>query len=439
MEWPWILLLIFGSLILMLATGMPVAFCFLLIILIGGPLIWGFGPGTEQVILGMAHSMVKFTLLPLPLFILMGEVLFCSGIAPFIIDTVDKWLGRLPGRLGLVSVGAGVLFATLTGTGLASIAMLGETLVPEMERRGYKRPMSLGPIMGGGGLAIMIPPSGLAVLLGAIGQISIGKILMAIIMPGLLMAILYAIYIITRCWLQSDIAPPYTVRGIPISEKLISFAKYILPIGFIIFLVVGVIFVGIATPTEAAATGALGTFILVASYRRLNWQMVKKSLTGTIRLTVMMFMIMTASKVFSQILSFSGAAAGLSEFAADLPVAPILIIIGMQMVLLILGSFMEPVSIMMITLPIFMPVVNTLVFDPVWFAVLFLINAGSLGGLTPPFGLSLFVMKGVAPSDTTIGECIRAALPFIIMNLITMALIMAFPAIALWMPGLMGQ
>ncbi len=384
----------------------------------------------------MADSIIRFTLISLALFVLMGEVLFQSGMAILMIDTLDKWLGRMPGRLGLMAVGSGTLVATLTGSSLSSAAMLGATLVPEMEKRGYKKPMSLGPILGSGGLAIMIPPSGLAIFAAAIGEISIGKILIAIVIPGLLMAVFYATYIIGRCWLQPHLAPPYEVPPTPVSEKLIATAKYILPVGFIIFMVVGVIFMGIATPSEAAATGAAATFLLAAAYGRLSWKVVKKSFSGALRILVMIFMIIVAAKGFSQILGFSGATRGLIDLALGLPVVPIVIIIMMMVLVLFMGMFMGASAIIMITLPMFMPIVLSLGFDPVWFGVIFLLNI-EMATTSPPFGGILFVMKGVAPPDTTMGDIFRAALPFLYCDLIAMALIIAFPAIALWLPALM--
>ena len=436
MEWQLMFLLIVGSLILLMATGLPVPFCFMLVNVIGVFLFWGGGAGLEQLTISIFESVTVWALVPVPLFVLMGEVMFQSGVAPRMIDALDKWLGRLPGRLGLLAVGAGTLFSTLTGASMSSVAMLGSTLVPDMEKRGYSKSMSLGPILGSGGLAIMIPPSALAILLGAIGQISIGGILIAIIIPGLLMAALYATYIIGRCFLQPSIAPSYEVGAISLSDKILAAARYVLPLGFVVFLVVGVIFLGIATPTEASATGALSCFILAAAYRRLTWEVMKESVLGTLRITIMLFMVITGAKAFAQILAYTGASRGLTELALGLPIAPILIIVAMMVIILILGTFMDLVSIMMITLPIYMPVIYTLGFDPVWFAVLFLLNM-EMATTTPPFGLSLFVMKGVAPPDTTMGDIIRAALPFLGCDLIVMALIIAFPAIVLWLPGLM--
>ncbi len=436
MEWYMILILIFTGLILLMITGMPIAFCFMLINIVGMYIFFGL-LGLEQLISSIYSSLSTFVLLPIPLFILMGEIMFHSGIAPVLIETIDKWLGRIPGRLSMLAVAVGTALSTLTGTSLASVAILGSVLVPEMEKHGYKKSMSLGPILGSGGLAMMIPPSALAVLCAAIAELSIGRVLMAIIIPGLIMAIFYASYIFIRCLLQPSIAPVYEVKHIPLSDKIISTIKYVLPQGIVVFLVVGVIFLGIATPSEAAATGCIGTFVLALCYRRLNWAVLKKSLSGTLNVTGMIFLIMCGATAFSQILSFSGATTGITELATQLAVPAIVIIIMMQLIILFLGGLLDVVSIMLITLPIFIPVVETLGYDPIWFAVLFLINI-EVAGTSPPFGLSLFVMKGVAPKDTSMGDIYLAALPFIGLDLVAMAVIMIFPKITLWLPSLMN-
>ncbi|MFC1979453.1 TRAP transporter large permease subunit [Chloroflexota bacterium] len=436
MEWPLALLLVLGSLFVFMIAGLPVAFSFMVVNLIGAFLWWGGMPGLTHVAVSIMSSLTRFALLPLPLFILMGEVIAHSGIAPRMIDALDKWLGRLPGRLGLLAVGSGAVFSTLTGVSMASIAMMGPVLVPEMEKRGYKKSMSLGPIVGSGGIAVMIPPSALAVLLGAIAEISIGRILMGIILPGVLIAIFHASYIIIRCALQPSIAPAYEIPPIPVSEKLIASARYILPIGLVIFLVIGLIFLGVATPSEAAATGAIGTFILAAMYGKLNWGVVKKSIMGSAQIAIMILIIIGGATAFSQILLFSGATKGLIELLAGLTVHPIFILITMQIIVLVMGTFMELSSIMMVTLPIFMPIVHALGFNEVWFAVLMMLNM-EMGATTPPFGLNLFVMKNVATPDTTMEDVYKAALPFIGLDLILMAIIIAFPAIALWLPSIM--
>ncbi len=436
MEWWLILALLLGSLIFLMATGLPVAFCFMLINLVGVTVLWGGVGGLHQLILSMWESISRFSLLPIPLFVLLGEVMFQSGIGLRAIDVLDKWLGRLPGRLGLLAIGAATLFSTMSGATTATTAMLGEVLVPEMERRGYKKPISIGSVMGSGGLAMLIPPSALAVLLASLAEISIGSLLIAGIVPGLVIACFYAGYVIIRCWLQPSIAPSYKVIPTALSEKVVLTIRYVLPLGSIVFLVTGIIFLGVATPSEAAATGTLGTILLAATYRKLNWEMLKKSLFGTLGITVMLLMIFTGAKAFSQIMAFTGATRTMIELVVNLPLTPILIIVAMQVVLLFMGTFLSALPMMMITLPIFMPIIYVLGFDPIWFGVLFLVNI-EIGQTTPPFGLLLFIMKGVAPPDTTMGDIYRAGLPFIGCDLFAMALIIAFPTLALWLPNLM--
>jgi tripartite ATP-independent transporter DctM subunit len=435
-EWYVVLLIIVGSFVVVIMTGLHIALSFFLITLIGAVFFFSGEAGLRQLTLNIYTSLSTFIMMPLPLFILMGEVMFQSGLAPKMIDTLDRWMGRLPGRLGLLAIGGGVLFSMLTGATMGSVAMLGSTLVPEMEKRGYKKTMSLGPILGSGGLAIMIPPSAMAVFIGAVAETSIGKLLVAIIIPGLLMAFLYGVYTMARCKLQPSIAPTYEVSRTPLSEKLFDTVRYILPIGLIVFLVVGVILLGIATPSEAAATGTLGMFLLAAAYRRLSWQTVKKAIKETVKITGMMFLIIASAITYSQILAASGATRGLVEFVMALPLEPIFIVIGMMVVLLFLGMFMSPAATVLITIPLFMPIITLLGFDKVWFSVLVLLST-EIATTSPPFGSSLFIMKGVAPPDTTMGDIIKAALPFIYCDLVAMALLIAFPMIALWLPGIM--
>lgn len=430
------LLLFLSSLLALLATGMPVALGFLVVDVIFMFLFWGGHAGLEQLAQSLFASVASFTLLPIPLFLLMGEVMFRSGVAPRMMDALDKWMGRVPGRLGLLAIGGATIFATLTGASVASVAMLGSTLVPEMEKRGYKKEMSLGPILGSAGLAIMIPPSNLAVLLGAVGEISVGKLLIAIIMPGLLMAAFFTAYIIIRCWLNPSIAPPYEVRTVPLSEKTRDTVLYVLPLGLVVFLCIGVIFVGVATPSEAAATGALGTFILAACYGKLTWKLVKESLSSTVQITVMVLAIVAGAFAFSQILAYSGVNLALTSFVVNLAVAPITIIMAMMMVSLILGMFINMTSIIVLTVPIFVPMVIALGFDPVWFGAMYMLTI-EMAGITPPFGLTMFAMKGVAPRDTTMGDIYRACVPYVVLDLVVLALLLLFPAICLWLPGLM--
>jgi tripartite ATP-independent transporter DctM subunit len=435
-EWYTVLLLVFSGLVLLMLTRIPIFVAFMIVNFVGVLWLYGAG-GFDQLILSFNSSLVSLVLLPIPLFILMGEVFFRSGIAKNVLDTLDQWLGRVPGRLGLLSVFGGAAFSTLTGTSTAGTAMLGTMLTPEMEERRYKKPMSLGPVLGSGGLAIMIPPSSLAVVLGAIGEISIGRLLVAIVLPGLLMAGLYSAYIVLRAHFQPSVAPPYDVERGQMSRRVRDTVVYVLPLGLIFFLTVGVIVLGYATPTEAAALGTLGAFLLVAAYGKLTLKVVRESLVDTLKNSGMILIIVAASTTFSQLLAFSGATQGMVAFATELDAAPIVVVLGMMLVVLIMGGFMSIIGIMMITLPVFVPVVISLGYDPVWFGVLFLLNI-EMALTTPPLGMNLYVMKGVAPQGTTMGDVIRAAVPFLILDLVALLVIMGFPQIALWLPERMA-
>ena len=434
MEWYVVLFIMFACLALLMVIGVPISFCFLFLNIIFGLLFFG-SSGIDQGVLSIYSNLNTFILLPIPLFILMGEIMFHSGIGPVLIRTIDKWIGGIPGRLSLLAVAAGTLFAALTGTSLASVALLGSVLLPEMRKQGYSIEMSAGPILGSGGLAMMIPPSALAVLAAAISEVSVGKTLMAIIVPGLMLGAAMAIYIIIRCTLQSSAAPNYAITKIPFQEKMSDTLKYVLPQSIVIFLVVGVIFLGIATPSEAAATGAMGTFILSLFYKKLSWEVIKKSTIGTLTLSGMLFLILGSSGLFSQIIAFSGVSSGMAKFATELEVPPIMIVVAMQIIILILGAFMDVVSIMMITLPIFMPVIEMLGFNPIWFLVVFLVNI-EMAGISPPFGMSLFVLKGIA-KDIPMGKIWLASGPFLICDVVVMVLLFIYPAFVLWLPELM--
>lgn len=436
MEWQLALLTIMSSLILLFVTGAPMAFCFMLVNIIGAAILWGPQTGFTQLILSLDESVTNWELIPLPLFIIMGELMFISGIANQMLQPLDNWIGRIPGRLSLLSVIAGTLLACLTGSGSGATATLGSVLIPEMEKRGYKKDMILGPIMGSGSLAIMIPPSAMAILIGGLGGISIGKILIAMYIPGLLIAAVFTAYIVVRSILQPHLAPIYETPSIPVSKKFLDTARYVLPVGIVIFLVVGVIFVGVATPTEAAATGTLGFFALAAAYRKLNWQVIKKTFTESAEIIGMVFMIIVAAKAFSNIIAFSGGSRGLVQLVLGLHMEPILIMILMQFIIIIMGMFLEEVSILMVALPIYMPLVHALGFDEVWFSILMLINM-EIGMISPPFGFCLFAMRAVAPPDTTMGDIYQGAIPFCILDIMCLALVMVFPPIALWLPSMM--
>jgi len=433
MEWWQILLLMFVGLGTLMATGMPIAFAFGTLNLVMLFLFVG-GVGALQAAALSSHSSVaSFAFTALPMFILMGEVILHSGLATQAIEAIGKWLGRMPGRLAVLAVLAGTAFGAASGSSMASAATLGTILIPEMRRRGYDKGLSVGALATCGALDVLIPPSALTVIFGGISRLSVGDLLIGSIFPGLLLATLLFGYIITLCTLNPHLAPAYDVERISWSERLVALG-YFLPIVILILLVLGSILAGIATPSESAAMGAFGAFVLTAGYGRLTGEVIRKSLLATVEVTGMALLIITSATAFSQILAHTGAAAGLSKFATGLPVSPWVILIGLQVVILIMGAFMEPVSIMLITVPIFFPVVQALGFDPVWFAIVCLVNI-ELSLITPPFGLDLFVLKGVCPPDITLGDIYRGVLPFVVINIVTLAIVMAFPPLATWLPS----
>ncbi len=426
MEWWILLVIIFGAALFLLGVGMPVSFAFIAVNMLGAFILQGGDRAFHTLTLSMYSSVSTFTLLPVPLFVLMGEILWHSRIGFRAIDVLDKNLGKVPGRLSILTVLSGTVFAALSGSTMANTALLGTMLLPEMDKRGYHRSMSMGPIMASGGLAMIIPPSALAVILATIGKLSIGKILIASVLPGIILAVLYIGYIVIRCRMNPEMAPAYLAARVPILERVVGLVVYIAPLGIIIFLVSGVIVIGVATPTEAAALGCLGSALIAAAYGALSWEVVKKAVTGTVYISVMMLAILVGALGFSQLLAYSGASRGLLEAVTNLPIAPILLIVAMQLIVLVLGCFMEQIAIMMITLPIFIPLVLKLGYDPIWFGVMMLINL-DLALLTPPFGLLLFIMKGVAPPGTTMREIYMAGLPFVVLDIVAIALILVFP------------
>ena len=435
MDWWLILFIILVGILFLFAIGLPVAFSFFVLNILAAFLLWGGQKGLDQFILSLYGS-INFNMLPIPLFILMGEVMFRTGVAPRMIETLDKWIGRVPGRLSLLTVFGGAIFGALSGAATASVAMLGTVMLPEMEKRGYKPPMTLGPIMGSAGLDIMIPPSALGVILASLARFSIGKFLFAIIVPGLIMAVVYAAYVVIRCLLQPSLAPVYEVPRIPLRVKIVDTIRYILPLGSIIFLAMGVIYLGVATPNEAAALGAVGCYGLAFFYRKLQWGVVKDTFLDSTKISAMIFLVLAGAVAFSQIMAYTGATNGLVDFLLTLPLSPLLLMISMQMALLIMGCFIDALPIMIITVPIFMPVIKTLGFDPIWFGAIMLLNM-QMGTLSPPFGLVLFVMKGVAPPHIKMVDIYKSVYPIIGLDLIVMAIMIAFPQVVLWLPGLM--
>ena len=436
MEWWLAFTIIVGALCVLMTIGMPIAFAFLAVNIVGAWYFWGGVAGINQMVLAAMDLVSSFSIMPVPLFLLMGEILFRAGLAARLMDVLDAWLGRLPGRLSLMAVVGGTLFATLVGSGAATTALLGRILVPDMVKRGYKQPMTLGPVMGSGGLAVMLPPSVLGVILAATANLPVGAFLLSIIVPGLMMAASYAIYIVVRCLLQPDIAPRYNINsGLPLRQKLRDTVVYVFPLATIIFVVTGLIFLGIATPTESAGLGALAALIMAKLYGKLDWPMLLQCLTSTLRTSIMILMILSGSSGFAQLLAFTGASAGLVDLATSSNLTPVMIVITMQIILLVLGTFMELLAMILLCVPIYFPIIEALNLSPIWFGAVMLLNM-EMAAISPPFGFGLFVMKAVAPPGTTMMDVYRATIPFLLLNAVVMLIMIFWPATALWLPSL---
>lgn len=421
---------------LLMALGIPVAFSFLLANLVGAFLLMGGLNGLLQLVDNSTSLITTFTLVAIPMFVLMGSLLFHSGLALRVFDALDTLFGRIPARLSYLTVVGGTTFSTLTGSTMANTAMLGSLMVPEMNRRGYAPYMAIGPIIGTGGLAMLIPPSSLGVLLGSLARIDIGALLIAGLLPGLILACLYCLVIFIQARINPDCAPAYTIERVSTARKFRLFVTNILPLGLVIFAVVGFILLGLATPSESAAFGALAVALLAAAFRCLTFEVLRKSLLGTVSVTGMVFLLIVCSSVFSQLLAFSGASGAVIDWAVSLDggvLAKLLLMFGL---LLLLGMFMDQISILLVTIPVFFPLATALGFDRVWFGIVVLL-ALEMSLTTPPFGLLLFMMLGVAPKGTTLPQIALAATPYLLSDAALLILLVAFPALALYLPGLL--
>lgn len=435
MSWYETLILIFGAVLGLLGLGMPVAFALAGVTLVSIFLTQGWGGPFQQFVLSVKTSVGVFTLLPVPLFVLMGEILWHSKIAEKALAALDMIMGRLPGRLSLLTIASGTIFSTLSGSTMANTALLGRLLVPELSQRGYSGVMSMGPIMASGSLAMLIPPSALAVILASVAKVSIGKLLIALMLPGLLLAIAYAAFVVIVAVRFPAHAPSYDVAKVPLKAGLKALVINVLPLSIVIILVVGVIFAGIATPTEAAAVGALASFGLAAAYGGLSFSKVRLALFDTLRISVMMLTILASAIAFSQILAFTGASRGLLSYVVSGDQSIVVFLIATMLLIIVLGMFLEQIAIMMITLPILMPIVAALSIDPIWFSVLILINL-ELALMTPPFGMLLFVMRSVTSSDITMPQIWKSALPYVAINVGVIILIILIPQIVMILPKL---
>ncbi|MEM9393403.1 MAG: TRAP transporter large permease subunit [Pseudomonadota bacterium] len=491
MEWYLALLVLLGTVCFFLFLGLPVAFAFMAANIVGTALFigglltigdWYLVTISLQSMPIEFHEAVSYSLTTIALFLLMGEILLETGVAFKAIGAIERLIARVPGRLSIVAIVGGTVFSSLSGSTVANTAILGNVLLPDMIKRGYKPAIAMGPIMAVGGIAMLIPPSALAVLLASIAQQSVALLLVAGIVPGVLMAMSFFAYVVIRCIINPDLAPayeqdnshldaPFVVSVHGRGERLllrwayggrwtrtlnrtVPFCLYIMPLLSIFVVVVGSILTKFASPTEAAAMGCLAALAACYFFRLFNstirisgiegadfdWRAVAKALTETVKINTMIIFIIAGSLVFTQALAVSGATDGLLNALVSLNLSQLGVVIMMMVILLFLGAFMDQVSMLLLTLPFFLLGSSSLQvvydLDPIWLMVLILITM-EIGLLTPPFGLLLYVMKGVAPQGISIVQIIGSAIPFILIEIAVLALLVMVPEIATWLPTML--
>jgi tripartite ATP-independent transporter DctM subunit len=433
MAWYWVATLLFGTALGLMMFGVPVAIGFLATNLLGAMLFMGGGVGIQQVINNGFGALTAFPLVPIPMFLLMGELFYHTGLASRCFNAADKLLGNVRGRLAYVTLIGGTAYAGPAGSSMGACALLGRLMAPEMMRRGYSKYLSIGPIMGIGGLAVIIPPSALTVLLATLGQTDVGALLIAGVIPGLVLAAMYGVLIWAWTVIDPTAAPRDPPPQVTRREKFRIFFVDVIPMVAIIVFSVVIMLVGWCTPTEAAALGAVSVIVLAACYGEMTWKAFTKSLDGALRVTVMAFLVIFGSATFAQVLAFTGGSSGLINWATAFQVTPLQMLYIMIGVIIFLGSFMDPLSKMLLTAPIFFPLAKSLGFDLTWFGLIMLL-ALEMGYTMPPFGLLLFVMKGVSPPGTKMKDIYLAGLPFIACVVLLILMVIYFPPLATWLP-----
>ena len=428
-------LILFGLLALLLISGLPLAFG------LGATAVvltlWRLGPEALYIITSTAFSSWSlYTLVALPLFVLMANFLSRSGIADDLYQMMHHWMGPLRGGLAMGTVIICAVFAAMSGVSAAGTVTMGIVALPAMLSRGYQKDIAVGSISAGGSLGILIPPSIIMIIFDSLTGESVGRLFMGGVIPGLVICAIFVTYIGIRSLLQPHLGPalPKEER-VSLSQKFKLIRALFFPISLVL-LVLGTIYTGITTPTEASAIGAFGALICTIINRRFSWKMFKEATLGAFRLSVMCGWIVLGAKCFSHIYAATGASEFMLGLVSGFEVSPWLVLIAMLLVLFVLGMFIDPIGIMMITLPVFAPLVEQLGFNMVWFGILFTINM-ELAYITPPFGFNLFYMKGVVPSNITMGDIYRSIVPFVVLEMIGLALVMMVPQLALWLPSTM--
>jgi tripartite ATP-independent transporter DctM subunit len=434
MEVELITILMFVTMIVLLVTGLPIAFCLGATGIIFALFLWG--PNALGLVSkNMFGMMTELTLIAIPLFVFMAYMLEHSGIGENLYDAMYKWMGPLKGGLAMGTVVICAVIAAMSGLSATGTLSMGVVSLPAMLKRKYNKRIAVGCILAGGALGALIPPSVPMVVYCLLAGISIGQLFLSGILPGLLLTFLFVAYIGIRSYTEPHMGPalPPEERA-SWREKLISLRMVILPV-LLIIAVLGSIFAGIATPTEAAAVGAMGSIVCAAINRRITWTRIRLTALGTLKITGMLMWIMTAAAVFTAVYTGLGATQFINDTVKSLHVSPIGVIIGMQFTIFVLGCIMDPNGIMLITVPIYAPIAAGLGFDPVWFGLLTIMNI-ECAYLTPPFGWNIFYMRSVAPPDITLADIYRSVPIFVGLQLTGLILVLIFPIIALWLPRL---
>ena len=421
-----------GLLLALFLAGLPIFIAFLVINIIGVTVVMGtaaFGL--------FANSIFETTntaaFAAVPLFLLLGELLFRSGTIDLLFQSVDKLIGRVPGRQYFLCILLSTIFGALSGSAMGVAAMMGRSLYPVMMAQGYDRRMSAGLILAGASLAPIIPPSVLVIIIATLADVSVAKLLIAGIVPGLVLAVLFMGYSTIRVYLDSSLAPASVpARMVTLREKLLAVGR-IAPFGIIIFCVMGLILLGVATPSESAATGVLGALFTAAYYRRLSWRMVVESVTSAAFVTSMILVIIASANMFGQLLAFTGSTREVVRLITSFDFHPYALLLLMMLIPLVLCMFIDQVALLLIVVPIYQPLVASLSFDPVWFWLLMLLNL-TVGGITPPFGYTMFAFKGGAP-EVPLSDIFAATWPFVLLFIVGMVLVAVLPPLATYLPS----
>lgn len=424
--------LLFGGMMVFLAIGVPIAFA------LGGlsiALIYAFWSpmALNMLPLRAFANTSSFEYMAIPLFIFMAAMLQRSRIAEDLYDTMQRFFGTLRGGLAIGTIIICTLFAAMAGISGAATISMGMLALPAMLARGYGKDIALGSVAAGGSLGILIPPSVTMIIYGLVANTSIGRLYAGGVLPGLVIALLFCLYVLVRGRLQPAIAGGTDARRYTWAEKLAGLKGLVLPLALVVA-VLGSILTGAASVSEAAAVGAAGSIVAAGVRRRLDWGLVQEACYETLLLSCMIFWIIIGASALSTFYTAMGASRLIEGMILGLEVNRYVILVGMQLILFVLGMVLDTVGIIMITAPIFVPIILKLGFDPVWFGILFIVNM-EIGFLTPPFGYNLFYLRGVAPASVSMIDIYRSVLPFIALMLVAVGLFIAFPQIILVLPN----